>query len=49
LDDVKENVDNYKKDGIPLEGVWLDIPYMDLFSDFTVNQTGWAGLKEYTE
>jgi len=26
---VKKNVEEYKNANIPLEGVWLDIPYMD--------------------
>jgi alpha-glucosidase len=46
---VKANVEAYKTANIPLEGVWLDIPYMSDFEDFTVNQTAFNGLKEYTE
>lgn len=46
---VKANVEAYKTANIPLEGVWLDIPYMSDFEDFTVDQTAFSGLKEYTE
>jgi alpha-glucosidase len=49
LDMVKANVQSYEEAGIPLEGVWLDIPYMADFADFTVNETAFAGLKEWTE
>jgi alpha-glucosidase (family GH31 glycosyl hydrolase) len=46
---VKENVKGYADANIPLEGIWLDIPYMDGYSDFTVNQTAFGGLKEWTQ
>ena len=49
LDMVKNNVESYKTAGIPLEGVWLDIPYMSDFEDFTVNSTAFEGLKEFTQ
>lgn len=46
---VEENVQGYFDAGIPLEGVWLDIPYMDNLADFTVNATAFPTLKAYTE
>ena len=49
LDMVKANVENYKNNSIPLEGVWLDIPYMQDYADFTVNNETFAGLKEFTQ
>lgn len=49
LDMVKANVENYKNNSIPLEGVWLDIPYMQDYADFTVNSETFAGLKEFTQ
>jgi alpha-glucosidase len=30
-DDIQKNIDGYKNAGIPLEGIWLDIPYMDAY------------------
>ena len=35
----------YKNAGIPLEGVWLDIPYMSNDEDFKVNTTAFPDLK----
>jgi alpha-glucosidase len=49
LDMVKANVESYKNASIPLEGVWLDIPYMSDFEDFTVNSTSFGGLKDFTQ
>jgi alpha-glucosidase len=46
---VQANIDGYKKAGIPLEGVWLDIPYMDAFSDFSVDSKTFPDLKKLTD
>jgi alpha-glucosidase (family GH31 glycosyl hydrolase) len=46
---VEDNVNEYVKAGIPIEGVWLDIPYMDNYRDFTVNATAFPSLKAFTE
>jgi len=46
---VKENVQGYKDAGIPLEGVWLDIPYMADGADFSVDTTSFDGVKEFTD
>lgn len=32
---------------MPLEGVWLDIPYMDNYADFTIDGDKFAGLSDY--
>lgn len=45
---LQENIQGYADAKIPLEGVWLDIPYMDGFADFSVNETAFPGLAEYT-
>jgi len=34
IDDV---IDNYYKAEMPLETIYLDIPYMDNYADFTVD------------
>jgi len=44
---VKDNVDAYLNHSIPLEGVWLDIPYMDTYHDFRVDTTAFGGLKAF--
>lgn len=48
LDQVKENYDNYNKDNLPIEGVWLDIKYMDDYKDFSVDGTNFKDLKTFT-
>jgi alpha-glucosidase (family GH31 glycosyl hydrolase) len=47
LTDVTDNVNAYFTNKIPLEGVWLDIPYMAEDGDFSVNSTTFSGLKDY--
>ena len=46
---VEENVNGYANASIPLEGVWLDIPYLDAYADFSVDATTFPSLKEFTE
>lgn len=46
---VQENIDGYAAAGIPLEGIWLDINYMDEFADFSVNTTAFPDLKNLTD
>lgn len=47
--DVQENIDGYKTAGIPLEGIWLDIPYLDAYADFSVNATAFPDIKGLTD
>lgn len=49
LDDVKENVQGYANLSIPLESVMLDIPYMQDYADFKVDEDKFGGLKEFTQ
>ena len=42
-------VDNYTQKGIPLENVFLDIPYMDNFTDFTVNKKAFPDIKKFAD
>ena len=37
-------LDQYKKSGLPLDAIYLDIPYMDNFKDFTVDTTNFPDL-----
>lgn len=46
---MDENVQGYQKEGIPLEVVWVDIPYMDNFKDFSVNSTAFPQLDTYVK
>lgn len=44
LQAVTTNVDSYFTNKLPLEGIWLDIPYMQDGADFSVNETTFSGL-----
>jgi alpha-glucosidase len=45
---VEEVVTGYGNAGIPLDTVWLDIPYLDGFADFSVNATAFPSLANFT-
>ena len=47
-DEVREVVDGHRKNGIPLDAVYLDIDYMERYKDFTVNQETFPNFKEFT-
>lgn len=49
LDDIKTNVQGYADAGIPLENVWLDIPYMDSYADFSLDNDKFKGLLDYVK
>lgn len=49
MDKVKANAKGYADDDLPLEGIWLDITYMDGYADFSVNSTGFPDLGGYTD
>jgi alpha-glucosidase len=42
-------VNGYNDANIPLETIWLDIPYLNGYADFTVNTTAFPDLKNYTD
>jgi alpha-glucosidase len=39
----------YETAGIPFEGLFFDIPYMDKFADFSVDETTFPNLTTWTE
>ena len=41
---VENVVSEYKSQGFPLDVVFLDIPYMNNYVDFTVNKTAFKNL-----
>ena len=45
---VEDVIANYSKHDFPLETIWLDIPYMDGYADFSVDQKNFGGLKAMT-
>lgn len=42
---VEDVIDKYATAGMPLETIYLDIPYMNKYSDFTVNQTAFHDIQ----
>ncbi len=45
--DIDEVVTQYKRAGIPLDYVCLDIDYMDRYIDFTIDEKRFPNLKDY--
>jgi alpha-glucosidase len=41
---VEEVIDKYATNNFPLETVYLDIPYMDKYADFTVDKKAFPDL-----
>lgn len=37
----------FREQGIPLEGIYLDLDYMDNFKDFTISPERFSGFKEF--
>lgn len=44
-DDLKRIADEYQRHGIPNDGLWLDIDYMDGFRVFTVDPSHFADIR----
>lgn len=45
--DIREVVDEYRKNGIPLDAVYLDIDYMEDFKDFTVDESKFPNFPDF--
>ncbi len=45
--DVKTVVENHRREGIPLEAVYLDIDYMENYKDFTVDPERFSDFPEF--
>ena len=43
---VEDVIEKYAENNIPLETVYLDIPYMKNYADFTVDNSTFPRLKE---
>lgn len=42
---VQDVIDKYAENGFPLDTIYLDIPYMDNYQDFTVDEKNFPNLK----
>lgn len=47
--DVRAVIDGYRRNGFPLDAVYLDIDYMERFKDFTVNSERFPEFKSFVE
>lgn len=47
--DVREVVRQYREGGIPLDGLYLDIDYMERYKDFTINEESFSNFPEFVE
>ena len=45
--DIESVVDNYRKNNIPLDAVYMDIDYMDSFKDFTVDERKFPEFEKF--
>ena len=48
-DDIREVAREYKKAGIPLDMIYLDIDYMEAYKDFTTNKETFPHFKEFVK
>eukprot|EP01022_Parablepharisma_sp_SALTPOND_P008024 TRINITY_DN135087_c3_g1_i1.p1 TRINITY_DN135087_c3_g1~~TRINITY_DN135087_c3_g1_i1.p1 ORF type:complete len:1866 (+),score=156.31 TRINITY_DN135087_c3_g1_i1:1756-7353(+) len=49
LNDLKEVVQNYQKNKIPIDAVWADIEINDAGKAFTISSVDYNGVKEFVE
>ncbi len=47
--EVREVVDNYDKQGIPIDSVYLDIDYMERYKDFTVSDERFPEFESFVK
>ncbi|MBS4535507.1 DUF5110 domain-containing protein [Clostridium sp. D2Q-14] len=45
--EVKKVYETFRKNEIPLEGIYLDLDYMDNFKDFSISEERFSGFKEF--
>lgn len=42
-------IDKYASENFPLDNVWLDIPYLNKYEDFTVDKKAFPTLKDMAD
>lgn len=45
--DIEEVVDNYRRNNIPLDAVYMDIDYMERYKDFTIDGDRFPAFEEF--
>lgn len=48
-DEVQCVIDNYRCNGFPIDAVYLDIDYMEKYKDFTVDESKFPKLEEFSK
>ena len=48
-EDIRTVFEEYKKNGMPLDMIYLDIDYMERFKDFTIDKTRYPDLKKLSD
>ena len=46
---VENMMQKYQENKLPLDAIWLDIPYMDNFADFTVDNKAFPNIETLAE
>ena len=49
LEEIKEVYETFKTEDIPLDGIYLDLDYMEDFKNFTVSEKRFPEFKEFVE
>ncbi len=47
--EVREVVDSYEKQGIPIDSIYLDIDYMERYKDFTISKERFPDFKNFVK
>lgn len=48
-EEVRKVYENFRKNDIPLEGIFLDLDYMENFKDFTISEERFSGFEDFVE
>jgi alpha-glucosidase len=46
---MEDMIDGYDNSKLPLDAVWLDIPFMDNYQNFIVNETAFPSIPAFAD